>query len=596
MAFPHSIRWALQVDIAVAHGPDDDAARGLNKPGSEWMWTFWASSHTAAMWVYYELVGYGKHTSQSDYDLPPYPGCVKLFCATAGRCSMLDDGVRVRYNFQPFARKGLENLLGANKRLRGSVIDLLKTCLDRSQRFQSDGRHEFIEMLVLRSGVINMAQKLIVEKFGPIKSCEIELHRFMTFIGPQSSGKSTIIKLMYFFLSLRDDLAVYLTDRLEAGSDAVKWKDLEQRFRIRFLEFWGPTIQDREMRVHFQYAHEITIEVTLDKHRQIQFTKFDFSKKLSESIEALQVRLGRAHKVTASNRMPLFATPDLVAAQRRRATLVAEIQSEVSKIFGFSKQLLFIPAGRSLLSTVADQLANIDRKRLDYPLHQFIERINYSKPFFDRPLSQIVEEQKVYLKSRLDEGAIKTCRELMAKILKGEFRQTKDEGRLYFSKSNYTKINYASSGQQESVWILLLIFLITLEATETILFVEEPEAHLFPEAQKHIVDLLTFAYGSLGCDLIVTTHSPYILGAINNCLYAHLLASSLGQSEVSRVIPSKHWIDPKDSTGWYVHAGELTSIVDDELRFLDTSLVDSAADIINNDYERLLEMYRRGGN
>ncbi len=441
-----------------------------------------------------------------------------------------------------------------------------------------------------------MAQKLIVEKFGPIKSCEIELHRFMTFIGPQSSGKSTIIKLMYFFLSLRDDLAVYLTDRLEAGSDAVKWKDLEQRFRIRFLEFWGPTIQDREMRVHFQYAHEITIEVTLDKHRQIQFTKFDFSKKLSESIEALQVRLGRAHKVTASNRMPLFATPDLVAAQRRRATLVAEIQSEVSKIFGFSKQLLFIPAGRSLLSTVADQLANIDRKRLDYPLHQFIERINYSKPFFDRPLSQIVEEQKVYLKSRLDEGAIKTCRELMAKILKGEFRQTKDEGRLYFSKSNYTKINYASSGQQESVWILLLIFLITLEATETILFVEEPEAHLFPEAQKHIVDLLTFAYGSLGCDLIVTTHSPYILGAINNCLYAHLLASSLGQSEVSRVIPSKHWIDPKDSTGWYVHAGELTSIVDDELRFLDTSLVDSAADIINNDYERLLEMYRRGGN
>lgn len=439
-----------------------------------------------------------------------------------------------------------------------------------------------------------MTQKLVVEKFGPIKNCEVELHRFMTFIGPQSSGKSTIIKLMYFFLNLRDDIAVYLTDRLEAGSDAVKWKDLEQRLRTRFLEFWGPTIQDRDMRVNFQYAEEITIEITLDKQRQIQFTKFNFSQKLSESIETLQVRLGRAHKVTASNRMPLFATPDLVAAQRRRATLVAEIQSEVSKIFGFGKQLLFIPAGRSLLSTVADQLANIDRKRLDFPLHQFIERINYSKPFFDRPLSEIVEEQKIYLKSKLNENSVKTCRELMAKILNGEFRQTKDEGRLYFNKSNYTKINYASSGQQESVWILLLIFLITLEATQTILFVEEPEAHLFPEAQKHMVDLLTFAYGALGCDLIVTTHSPYILGAINNCLYAHLLANSMGLHNVSDIIPSKHWIDPNDSAGWYVHEGALTSIVDDELRFLDTSLVDSAADIINNDYERLLEIFGRG--
>lgn len=439
-----------------------------------------------------------------------------------------------------------------------------------------------------------MVQRLIVEKFGPIKKCEIELHRFMTFIGPQSSGKSTVIKLMYFFLSLRDDIAVYLMERLESGSDAVKWKDLEQRMRTRFLEFWGPTIQDRDMRVYFEYAPEITAEITLDKHKQIQFSKIVFSEKLSQSLEELQVRLGRAHKVTSSNRMPLFATPDLVAAQRRRAALVAEIQSEVSKIFRINKQLLFIPAGRSLLSTVADQLANIDRRRLDYPLHQFIERINYSKAFFDRPLNEIIEEQKIYLKSKLDQGSVKTCRELMEKILRGEFRQTKDEGRLYFSKSNYTKINYASSGQQESVWILLLVFLITLEATETILFVEEPEAHLFPEAQKHIVDLLAFTYSSLGCDLVVTTHSPYILGAINNCVYAHLLANSMKLDKVSEVISSRHWINPEDSTGWFVNSGELTSIVDKELRFLDTSMVDSAADVINSDYDKLLELVRQG--
>jgi predicted ATP-dependent endonuclease of OLD family len=444
-------------------------------------------------------------------------------------------------------------------------------------------------------GLIDMPQKLTVEKFGPIKKCEVELNRFMTFIGPQASGKSTVIKLLYYFLSLRDEIATYLMERLEAGSDAVKWKDLEQRLRNRFLEFWGPTIQDRDMRLRFEYAPDFIAEVVLDQQKQIQFSKIVLSEKLRQGIEELQARLGKAHKVRSSNRMPLFATPDLVAEQRRRASLVAEIQSELAKIFRIKKQLLFIPAGRSLLSTVADQLANIDRRRLDYPLHQFIERINYSKAFFDRPLSEIIDEQHAYLKSKLNLSTVKACRELVEKVLRGEFRQTRDEGRLYFSKTNYTKINHASSGQQEAVWILLLIFMVTLEATETILFVEEPEAHLFPEAQKHIVDLLAFTYAAVGCDLVVTTHSPYILGAINNCLYAYLLANKMKLDRVSEIISERHWIKPNDSVGWFVDRGELKSIVDKELGFLDAGVVDTAADIINKDYERLLQLVQQGG-
>lgn len=33
----------------IPHGPAGDAARSLNEPGSEWVWTFWASSHIQAM-------------------------------------------------------------------------------------------------------------------------------------------------------------------------------------------------------------------------------------------------------------------------------------------------------------------------------------------------------------------------------------------------------------------------------------------------------------------------------------------------------------------------------------------------------------------
>jgi len=60
----------------IPHGPDGDAARSLNEPGSEWVWTFWASSHIQAMNIYYEFVGYGKYSARYDDDLLPYSHAV----------------------------------------------------------------------------------------------------------------------------------------------------------------------------------------------------------------------------------------------------------------------------------------------------------------------------------------------------------------------------------------------------------------------------------------------------------------------------------------------------------------------------------------
>ena len=46
-----------------------------------------------------------------------------------------------------------------------------------------------------------MSEKLIIEKFGPIKRIELDLAKVFILIGPQSSGKSTIAKLVTIFRS-----------------------------------------------------------------------------------------------------------------------------------------------------------------------------------------------------------------------------------------------------------------------------------------------------------------------------------------------------------------------------------------------------------
>ena len=58
-------------------------------------------------------------------------------------------------------------------------------------------------------------QKLIVRNFGPISECEIQIENFLVLIGPQSSGKSTISKLVFFFLSIRESAIEFILDELD---------------------------------------------------------------------------------------------------------------------------------------------------------------------------------------------------------------------------------------------------------------------------------------------------------------------------------------------------------------------------------------------
>lgn len=49
--------------------------------------------------------------------------------------------------------------------------------------------------------------KLIIDKLGPIGHCELKCSQFMTFTGFQASGKSTIAKAIYYFRTIKEDVA-----------------------------------------------------------------------------------------------------------------------------------------------------------------------------------------------------------------------------------------------------------------------------------------------------------------------------------------------------------------------------------------------------
>ncbi len=74
------------------------------------------------------------------------------------------------------------------------------------------------------------------------------------------------------------------------------------------------------------------------------------------------------------------------------------------------------------------------------------------------------------------------------------------------------------------------------------MIIEEPEAHLFPEAQKEISALIALLSNMKQSQITITTHSPYILASINNLILAHKVGKKYPEKVTPKV--NKHlWID-----------------------------------------------------
>lgn len=126
------------------------------------------------------------------------------------------------------------------------------------------------------------------------------------------------------------------------------------------------------------------------------------------------------------------------------------------------------------------------------------------KPYFSVSLEQLISDQKELTDKKMNMEALQLAITLIKKILKGEYRNIDGEERLQVSKDRYVKINFASSGQQEAVWILNVLFYYLLQGKRTYFIVEEPESHLYPDAQKLITEFIALVK-NMGNQVMLTT-------------------------------------------------------------------------------------------
>jgi len=247
------------------------------------------------------------------------------------------------------------------------------------------------------------------------------------------------------------------------------------------------------------------IDTTLAEKRNLNFK---FSKNLINSIKELEVKAHNQHDILKKIKLELYY-------QLEKDKFFMIMDKEVNRIFGDDRENYYIPAGRGLLSLLTNQLLNIELKNMDYITADFMKLIQRYRGIFDDGWSKVFDNSDTLstIKGKRD-----NLRTKVKSLLKGEYYYQNEKEYIRLNNKKSLPINFVSSGQQEILWIVNLLFLWMIREKKVFVVIEEPEAHLFPRAQKEIVEFISLFVNSNDNNVMITTHSPYILTAANNLL------------------------------------------------------------------------------
>ncbi|MFN7854362.1 MAG: AAA family ATPase [Dolichospermum sp.] len=431
-------------------------------------------------------------------------------------------------------------------------------------------------------------QRISIENFGPVKKFEADVTDVMLLIGPQASGKSTISKSIFIFKSIKDEILDYIY-----ANDLTSPKpllDLLSHLVVNFLDNFNLSLDCELFRVAYQYSPTKQIAIYKNQSKSFVIPKIKLSNILENELSLLITEILNYKIISKEQQHKFKSLEELRELESDRRLQFKNFKSRIDNIFEETHSPVFIPAGRSLMSTLTNQLQDINNPNiLDYFTQSFVKRINLLKTYFTDDLNTLIQNRNI----AVDLGS--NLLDLLKKILKGEYRFNADidKERIYFKNNQYVKLQYASSGQQESVWILLLIFRYILDETSVFMVFEEPEAHLYPETQSDVVELIGLLANVYNNQIIITTHSPYILSAFNNLLYAYQVGKNKVGDEreaVESIVNSKSWIDPNRISAYFISENGYESIIDEELKLIQAEKIDSASSIINDKFNDLFNL------
>lgn len=436
-------------------------------------------------------------------------------------------------------------------------------------------------------------QKIEIKYLGPVQELEMDIKDFNLLIGEQATGKSTVAKAIYFFRIIKSTLTDYLCQvydtALYNGNDVSDGfnKVLKKELKSIFISLFGYSWDlDKRLYLKYEYALGIWIDVKLNKNGKRKYISVRYSPKLTQTLKDLE-----KEALELFEQKPETTTISLAYASKERLRNYDNFKNSVNKIFDDYKETYYIPAGRSMLTLLVNNRSLLENDNLDLITRQFMQVIDNIHRVFEDGIRNV---HKRYPDGERRFDVTKTA-EMLISDLKGDYLY--NAGKEYIvvedeeEHSEKIPINFASSGQQEVLWLLNQLYILMLKKEKAFVIIEEPEAHLYPSLQSKVVEFISYFANINNSSILITTHSPYILTSVNTlyCAGKVIEKNSTYSKKVYDIIDSNCEIDPQKVTALKINKDKsILNLINEELQELNTEMIDEISDSVN---EKYMELY-----
>ncbi|MBQ7774109.1 MAG: AAA family ATPase [Bacteroidales bacterium] len=384
-----------------------------------------------------------------------------------------------------------------------------------------------------------MKPVLKVHNVGPIKDINIDINRINLFIGPQSSGKSTLAKLISFCQWIEKDIVMHQgTEHINSDyicSNLVEYHKMASYFtEDSYIEY-------QSFLISFVYKGEenFTLKVTGDlknaKAGKVTYIPSERNYVSIENISSLMMSYTYVRD---------FIFDWLLIHSKYSKSNPVDILGLVKYYYDTTRgDIIILPDGKEIKLNVASSGI-----QAAVPLMVFLQ---YGADWIFRNKLDLSFEKYELISSsvaRYDSDKMGVRRSV---------------------QQNISKLHYSS------------------------FVIEEPEQNLFPSTQyalvKHIFSMLD---NTRDDSLVITTHSPYIMTAVNNLILAgNIIAEgNMSEKQVLDTVGLTSYINFGDVNAFALSSGTAVSIRDEESKLLSANLIDSASEYINNDFDNLLQL------
>lgn len=415
-------------------------------------------------------------------------------------------------------------------------------------------------------------EQIKIKNFAGIDDLTIELNKINLFIGRQASGKSITAKLIYFFKGITREL---FDSALSEKSKLQVEKKLLQKFEEYFPSDTWPS-------KNFEIVYSVNNSSVIIKKEK---------SKLKIELSETYVKLLNYSKKLIKSDKDKFVPEDQFEIYRPNYKINEKymnlVQKELSENSSYNP--LFIPAGRSFFANLQSSIFSFlsNNKAMDPFLVEFGSFYENIKPLASRmPIS------------REDKHLNSIAEKIIFEILGSKYLREKNKDYLIHADKRKINVSFTSSGQQETLPLILILkalLRISFIGNGAALFIEEPEAHLFPAAQKKVIELmgLTFNNSKSNSQLIITTHSPYVLTSINNLIQASIVLNSAtdkSKEDVFKIVPKELMLNENYLNAYAFKNGTAENIVDKETGLIYSKYLDSVSEEISIEFDNLLNI------